>query len=254
MTQEMSTVLVVGASGSIGRLAVAQALGAGYETRTLVRDETKADRFPKGAEIVVGDLTDAETLRDAIRGVTGIIFTHGSHGGAEEAKAVDYGAVRNVLSVLDGPARIALMTTIGVTKHTPGHDWKRRGERLVRACGLPYTVIRPGWFDYNDPDQRRLVVLQGDTRWAGDPTDGVVSRAQIAQVLVASLTSDAADRKTLELVAEKGPAQSELTPLFARLQADPKGALDAVLDRDNMPLDQEPAEVVAELDAVRGRF
>jgi uncharacterized protein YbjT (DUF2867 family) len=254
MAIEMTTVLVVGASGSIGSLAVAEALAAGYETRALVRSRARASRLPAGAEAVVGDLTDAATLRDAVRGVTGIVFTHGSHGGVREAEAVDYGAVRNVLSVLVAPARIALMTAIGVTKHTVGHDWKRRGERLVRASGLPYTIVRPGWFDYNDADQHRLVMLQGDTRWAGNPSDGVVSRAQIAQVLVASLASAQADRKTLELVAERGPAQGELDPLFAALRADPVDAVDAVLDRDNMPLDAEPASVVADLDAVRGRF
>lgn len=250
----MSTVLVVGATGSIGRLVVAQSLDAGLETRALVRSETKAAGLPDGAEVVVGDLTKADSLRSAMSGVTGVVFTHGSHGGAQAAEFVDYGAVRNVLSVLEAPARIALMTTIGVTKHTPGHDWKRRGERLVRASGLPYTIVRPGWFDYNDPDQRQLVMLQGDTRWASDPSDGVVSRAQIAQVLLASLTSQVADRKTLELVAEAGRAQSDLEPLFSALRPDPADALDAVLDRDNMPLADEPQEVVAELDAIRGRF
>jgi hypothetical protein len=114
--------------------------------------------------------------------------------------------------------------------------------------------VRPGWFDYNAPDEQHLVMLQGDTRWASDPSDGVVSRAQIAQVLLASLTSEAANRKTLELVAEKGPAQPDLDPLFVELRPDPADALDAVLDRDNMPLDQEPAVVVAESNAVRGRF
>ena len=59
---------------------------------------------------------------------------------------------------------------------------------------------------------------------------------------------------TLELIAETGEAQSDLTPLFAELKADPLDALDAVLDRDNMPLAGEPAAVVAELDAIRGRF
>lgn len=254
MTEEMSTVLVVGASGSVGRLVVAEALNAGYQTRALVRDEAQADRFPDGTEVVVGDLTDAVTLGDAVGGVTGIVFTHGSHGEPHEAERVDYGAVRNVLTVLAAPARIALMTAIGVTKHTPGHDWKRRGERLVRASGLPYTIVRPAWFDYNAADEHRLVMLQGDTRWAGDPSDGVIARAQIAQVLVGSLTSDAATRKTLELVAETGSAQTDLEPLFAALQADPAGTLDGVLDRDNMPLGQEPAGVVSELDAVRGRF
>jgi uncharacterized protein YbjT (DUF2867 family) len=251
---DMSTVLVVGATGSVGQLVVAQALDAGLETKALIRDETRASDLPDGAQVVVGELTNADSLRSAVAGVTGVVFTHGSHGGAQVAEDVDYGAVRNVLSVLQAPARIALMTTIGVTKHTPGHDWKRRGERLVRASGLPYTIVRPGWFDYNDPDQHRLAMLQGDTRWASDPSDGVVSRAQIAQVLLASLTSQVADRKTLELVAEPGGAQSELEPLFAALRPDPVGTLDAVLDRDNMPLAGEPREVVAELDAIRGRF
>lgn len=254
MTQGMTTVLLVGASGSIGRPAVARSLEAGYETRALVRTPQQASLFPAGAQVVVADPTDPTALRDAVAGVTGVVFTHGSHGGAAEAERVDYGIVRNVLGALTSPARIALMTAIGVTKHTPGHDWKRRGERLVRASGLPYTIVRPGWFDYNKPDEHALVMLQGDTRWAGTPADGVVSRDQIAQVLVDSLRSDAADRTTLELVAERGPAPNDLDPLFAALRPDPADALDAVLDRDNMPLSGEPAAVVADLDAVRGRF
>ncbi|MGW4490551.1 NAD(P)H-binding protein [Streptomyces sp. NPDC004376] len=181
------------------------------------------------------------------------MFTQGTYSD-EDAEHVNYRPVRAVLDALKAPARIALMTALGVTKPTPGHDWKRRGERLVRASGLPYTIVRPGWFDYNAPDEHRLVMLQGDRRWASAPSDGVVSRAQIAQVLLASLTSEAADGKTFELVAERGPAQDDLDPLFAALQPDPADTLDAVLDRDNMPPDREPAAVVTEIEAVRRRF
>lgn len=249
------TVLIVGATGSIGRHAVAESLNRGHRTRALVRDASRGSSLPDGAELVIGDLTDAATLGGAVDSVDGIVFSHGSHGGAEEAERVDYGAVRNVLDALGSrSARVALMTAIGVTKHTPGHDWKRRGERLVRASGLPYAIVRPGWFDYNEPDQQHLVMLQGDRRWASDPSDGVISRAQIAQVLVASLTSDAADHKTFELVAEQGPPQTDLEPLFRALRPDPAGALDGVLDRDNMPLDQEPSNAVRELNTVRGQF
>ena len=120
-----------------------------------------------------------------------------------------------------------------------------------RTSGLAYTIVRPGWFDYNEPDQQRLVMLQGDRRWASDPSDGVVSRAQIAQVLLASLTSPAADHKTLELVAEDGPAQTDLEPLFEALQPDPTGTLDGVLDRNNMPLADEPPNVTTDLEATR---
>lgn len=252
---EKTVVLVVGASGSIGLPVVAEAFTRGYETRALVRDPAQAELFPAGVKVVVGDLTRAETLHEAVAGVTGIIFTHGISGNDPRgAEQVNYGAVRNVLSVLKTPARIALMTTVGVTKPSVGHDWKRRGERLLRASGLPYTIVRPGWFDYNAPDQQRLVMRQGDTHWAGSPADGVVSRVQIAQVLVAALTSDAANRKTFELVADRGDAQEDITPLFSDLPADPSRSLDAILDRENLPLDQEPNNVIQDLDAIRARF
>ncbi|MGK5677880.1 NAD(P)H-binding protein [Actinoplanes sp. URMC 104] len=145
------------------------------------------------------------------------------------------------------------MTTVGVTKHTPGRDWKRRGERLVRASGLPYTIVRPGWFDYHAPGRLRLVMKQGDRNWAGDPSDGVVSRRQIAEVLVASLTSAAAAGKTFELAAQQGPPTSDLDPLFDGLQPDQPDSLDAVLDVDNMPLDAEPATVREQLTDIRNR-
>src|SRR4029077_5754002 len=134
----------------------------------------------------------------------------GSDGGGKTgSERVDYGGVRNVLGALGGRSvRVALMTAIGVTnregdynRRTEAHDWKRRGERVRRVSGLPYTIVRPGWFDYNKPDEHRLVFLQGDRRHAGDPSDGVIARRQIAQVLVASLTSEAALRKSFELVA-----------------------------------------------------
>lgn len=261
MSNQPNTLLVVGATGSIGRLVVEEAVGEGYRVRALVRDLRRARDFPGEVERMVGDLTRPETLPPAVDGVDAIVFTHGSGGGGKVgAENVDYGAVHNVLAALGGrSARIALMTSIGVTNRTGSfnratevHDWKRRGERLVRASGLPYTIVRPGWFDYNDPDQHRLVFLQGDTRQAGDPSDGVVARRQIARVLVRSLSSDAADHKTFELVAEKGPPPDDVDGLFAALDADPPGSVDAVRDTDNMPLAQEPARVRDDLDAARG--
>lgn len=254
------TVLVVGATGSIGGPVVEEALRKGHAVRALARDAQKARRLTPGAEVVVGDLTRPETLAAAVEGVDAIVFTHGAEGEGEAgSEAIDYGGVRNVLAAVGGrTVRIALMTAIGVTNRedrfnraTQAQDWKRRGERLVRASGLPYTIVRPGWFDCNQPDEHRLVLLQGDRRHAGDPSDGVIARRQIAEVLVASLTSDAALRKSFELVATTGPAQGDLDAVFAPLEADPPGALDAVRDMANMPLKEEPRRVREELTAVR---
>ena len=257
------TVLVVGATGSIGRLVVAEALRQGHAVRALVRDLGRARGLPQEAQRVVGDLTRPQTLSAAVEGIDAIVFAHGSDGGGKAAaEQVDYGGVRNVLQALGGrQARIALMTAIGVTNRqrdynraTQIHDWKRRGERLVRASGLPYTIVRPGWFDYNAADQLRLVFLQGDTRQAGNPSDGVISRQQIAEVLVRSLTSGAARGKSFELVAERGAAPTDLEPLFAALDADIAGALDAVRDTANLPLADEPPRVREDLEVGSARL
>lgn len=197
-----------------------------------------------------------ETLTDVVKDIDAVIFTLGSDGqGRIGARAIDYGGVRNILKLLKSTqVRIALMTTIGVTERlssfnqrTEVHDWKRRAERLLRASGHPYTIVRPGWFDYNHENELNLLMLQGDRRHAGTPDDGVISRKQIAKVLVSALTNDAAINKTFELVAERGPEQPDFTPLFAALQSDNSQKVDAIADMDNMPLVDEPECIVREL-------
>jgi uncharacterized protein YbjT (DUF2867 family) len=246
------TILCVGATGSIGLHVVDEALRCGHRVRALARNRDKAPQWPPQVEVVVRDLTRPESLSQAMAGIDAVIFVHGTYGGDQgAAEAVDYGGVRNVLVALgDRKVRIALMTAIGVTDRKGVHDWKRRGERLVRASGFPYTIVRPGWFDCNEPDQHRLVLLQGDRRQSGTPRDGVVARQQIAEVLVRSLGSNQALRKTFELISAKGPAPRDFDALFAPLDADPPGALDAVRDMANMPLEDEPQRVRDELEAV----
>jgi len=251
-------VLVVGATGSIGRLVVNEAIRQGYSVRALVRNSSKASRLPLDTQVVIGDVTQPDTLPEAVNDVDAIVFTLGADSaGKIGAEGVNYGGVRNVLNALGSrKVRIALMSSIGVTdrtasynRTTEGHDWKRRAERLVRASGLPYTIVRPGWFDMNGPDQKKLVFLRGDRRQSGTPTDGAVARSQIAEVLVRSLTSDPALRKSFELISADGPATKDFEALFAPLEADVEGALDAVRDTANMPLDQEPARLREDLEA-----
>ncbi len=90
-------------------------------------------------------------------------------------------------------------------------------------------------------------MLQGDRRHAGTPEDGVISREQIARVLVHALANDEAKNKTFELVAERGEAQQDLTPLFAELYIDDPQRNNGILDIDNMPLCEEPEYIINEL-------
>jgi hypothetical protein len=79
----------------------------------------------------------------------------------------------------------------------------------------------------------------------------IASRVSAAQMLVHSLTSQAAERKTFELIAERGPEPSDLDLLLAAIDTDGPGAIDAAHDNANMPISAEPAPVRRDLDEIR---
>ncbi|MFL6448033.1 MAG: SDR family oxidoreductase [Bryobacteraceae bacterium] len=153
MSKEQLDVLVVGATGSVGRLVIAEAIEQGHRVSALVRNREKARNLPTKTEVVVGDLTRPDSLADVVHGINAVVFTHGTDGGGKVgAENVDYGGMRNVLRALGSKnVRVALMTAIGVTdrlgsynRSTEAHDWKRRSERMLRTSRLPYTIVRPG--------------------------------------------------------------------------------------------------------------
>jgi uncharacterized protein YbjT (DUF2867 family) len=243
-----SKVLIIGATGGIGRLAVAAASRHGLQVRALARDAVRAGKLLPGIEIVRGDLEDPASLSAAVRDVDAIVFTHGSDGDGRPGsyQRIDYGGVANTLRALDGRLpRIALMTSINVTRRGGPYgellDWKRRSERLVRRSGAPYTVVRPSWFSSSSSAGNCIVIEQGD---AGS---GSVSREQVAEVLIRSLLTDTAAGKTFELYATSGQETTDWNGLFGTAVPDAVGALDGVQDTNNLPLDEEPALVREDL-------
>ncbi|MER5913937.1 SDR family oxidoreductase [Streptomyces sp. NPDC001982] len=250
MSQNITDVLMVGATGSIGQLAVRAAQRHGLRPRALMRDVRRAEQLLPGVELVQGDLEDPASLRHAVGGADALGLTHGSGGDPRpDARAhVDYGGVRNILQALDGAQpRVALMTSIYVTRSDiPGATpWKRRSERLLRASSLPYTIVRPGWFDHAGPTQRRLVLEQGGT------ADGGIARGQIAETLVRSLLTGTALGKTFELTAAEGEEPSDWAELFGALKSDASGSVDGVLDPADLPVEAEPQAVRADLNDIR---
>ena len=250
MADTPRSVLVVGATGSIGRRVVAAAQRHDLDVRALVRDPARAERLLPGADLVAGDLEKPDTLTPAVSGVDAIVFTHGGNGSPDTARRIDYGGVAAVLQALDGRTpRIALMTSIGVSRRgayggSTGQllDWKRRSERLVRASGAPYTIVRPGWFDAVGAGDDRLVLEQTDTG------NGGIGRDQLAEVLVRSVLTDTAVGRTFELFAEPGAAPTDWTGLFGALTPDPARGLDAAGDPATLPaVGDEPRAVQEDL-------
>ncbi|MFS7974710.1 putative NADH:ubiquinone oxidoreductase intermediate-associated protein [Helianthus anomalus] len=71
-----TTVLVVGATSRVGRIVVRKLMLRGYSVKALVRntDQQVVDMLPTSVKIVVGDVGDPATLRDAVEGCNKIIY------------------------------------------------------------------------------------------------------------------------------------------------------------------------------------
>ncbi|QMW65378.1 SDR family oxidoreductase [Mumia sp. ZJ1417] len=249
-----TTVLCLGGTGSVGRLVVAELTRAGGTARVLTRDPRRARSIADPAvEIAGGDFSDVASVAAALTDVEAVVMTHGAPYGSGDYEAVDYGAVRTLVEALgDRTARVALMTSIGVTGTGTGDDaadllrWKRRGERLLRASGLPYTIVRPGWFGTGTGDEERVDLRQGDLTEYGP-----VRRRHVAETLVHALRTPAATGRTVEVFSVDGPPLDDWEAAFASTDPDPlpstASAFNGAHDRATLPLDQEPAGVLADL-------
>src|ERR1700712_543303 len=99
MTNAVLNVLVIGATGSIGRLVVDEALRHGHKVRAMIRTAAKASRLPSTVDVVIGDVTQPGTLADAVRDMDAGVLTVNADGhGKAASEAVYYAGVRDLIT------------------------------------------------------------------------------------------------------------------------------------------------------------
>lgn len=150
----MTTILVIGASGFVGRRLAQTLLADGHGVRCLVRDLAKiADLAAAGAEVVRGDITDAASVDAAMAGV-GAVYISIHTLSAQPAAAgrgfmdVETIGIGNIVAAAQAHdvRRVIYVTSTGVAPGGPG-AWLRgraRTERILLDSGLDATVIGPG--------------------------------------------------------------------------------------------------------------
>lgn len=133
------TVLVVGATGSVGRPLVAELLAAGQQVRAGVRDPDRAD-LPAGAVPVRLDLDDPATAAPAL-GDADLLFLMRPPAMSD----VQTGLGPLVAVAATQVRHVAVLSVLGVNPVMP--HWQM--EQMVREAGLPSTELRPAYFSQN---------------------------------------------------------------------------------------------------------
>lgn len=152
-TTNRGTVAVTGATGFVGNHVVRTLLDRGWAVRALShsRADTAAfrDRDSDNVTVIVGDVNDAATLNNLVRGCTAAVHLVGiireSKGKRFETLHVE--ATRSVLTACRraGVSRYLHMSALGVDDEarTDYQKTKFKAEQLVRASGLDWTIFRP---------------------------------------------------------------------------------------------------------------
>jgi uncharacterized protein YbjT (DUF2867 family) len=223
------SVLVVGATGQTGRLVVEELTRQGYQVRAFVRDAEKArELLGDGVQLVTGEVQDQDSIGPAVQGMDAVISAIGARGakGPDRPEMVDYQGVSNLAeaAAAAGVGQFVLVSSMGATQEDHPLNkmfgnvliWKLKGENALRASGVPYTIVRPGGLVNEPAGQGRVVFVQGDPK-----TQGVIARADVAEVCVAALGNADALNKTLEIYRVPGEAAGDLRGAFAPLDPDP---------------------------------
>jgi uncharacterized protein YbjT (DUF2867 family) len=139
----MTTVLVTGATGTIGKdLVGLLADESGVEVRAMVRRPEDVLDGP-GVTPVVADFDDAESLARALDGVDALFLNTPSSEQARERqiRCAD-------LAVAAGVRRLVLLSQLAATTESPVRflRWHAEVERHVRGLPWEVTVLRPNLF------------------------------------------------------------------------------------------------------------
>ena len=216
MTGGESVTLVIGAGGKVGTVAVRRLVEYGVPVRALRRDPAGAAPGDGAVELVQGDLDRPETLPPAFAGADRVLLVAaGADIPAEEAAAI-------AAAEQAGVKHFVLLSSLGVDAGVASGPAHAPGEARLRASGIPWTILRPGFFMANAMMWRDTILAEGVVyEPTGAGRHAMVHPADVGEVAAEVLCSPGHEGRIYELT---GPE-----PVST---ADCAAALSAVTGRD----------------------
>jgi uncharacterized protein YbjT (DUF2867 family) len=206
-------VLVTGATGNTGSILVPALRSAGVEVRAFVRNASKARPLKDvGAEIVVGDLDQPETIAPAVQGVDKIyLLTWNGPTQAQQAQNVIEAARRA------GNPHIVRHSMWG-SERSRIVQQGNQVEEMLRSSGLPWTMLRPTFFMQNTILAAQTIASDGAIYWdMGDGRLGMIDIRDIVDVAVAVLTGSGHEGKGYRLTGPRAISFHDVAATFSRV-------------------------------------
>jgi putative NADH-flavin reductase len=203
--------LILGATGRLGRQLVTQALAKGHDITILARDRSKVDLQHERLRVVEGDAKNTAALSDAMRGQDAVISALG-RGLSFKSEHLMEQSVPGILATMqaNGIRRLMFTSAMGVgdsyrdapmmpkiffrTLLRGIYADKAIGERMIRNSALEWTIVQPAHL--NDRPLTKHYRAGERVPLSGMPQ---ISRADTAHFILDRLHDPSTIRKALIL-------------------------------------------------------
>lgn len=215
-------IVVTGATGKLGRLAVEELLKKtppGALAAVVRAPEKAADLAARGVQIRQGDYARPETLVSALAGAEKVLFISSNEVGqrtAQHAAVID--AARRA-----APRLLAYTSLLHADTSRMGLAAEHKAtEAAIRASGLPFVFLRNGWYLENYTENLAPALQHGAILGsAGSGRVAAATRADYAAAAAAVITGAGHEGKTYELAGDVAFTMAELAAEVSRQAGKP---------------------------------
>ncbi|GHD94072.1 SDR family oxidoreductase [Streptomyces naganishii] len=210
------SIVVTGATGHLGRHVVEQLLEkvpADQVTAVVRSPEKAAGLAARGVRVAVADYNAPETFDGLFAAGDKVLLVSGNE--------FDKGRVGQHRVVIDaakaaGVALLAYTSAPGTLKAALADDHRGTEEALL-ASGVPYVLLRNGWYHENYTENLAPVLEHGAVvQAAGEGRVSSASRADYAAAAVAVLTGEGHEGRTYELGGDEAWSFAEFAAEVGR--------------------------------------
>jgi uncharacterized protein YbjT (DUF2867 family) len=204
-------VIIFGATGSLGKHVVEEALAKGYQVKAFTRNADKLKRIEhQQLSVILGDVFNAEDVQNAIKGTDAVLCCLGD-GAKGMVRAT---GTQNIVKAMQslGMKRLICQTTLGLgdSWHNLNFFWKhimfgfllkkafndhKFQEAHINESNLDFTIVRPSAF-INGPSTKRFKIgLNAET----SKLSLKIARADVAGFMVEQLHSEKFIKRTVSI-------------------------------------------------------